>query len=183
MQRGVAAFPVAATSGGGGAEVRPPQGACRAFQSGVPHGRRPSDSPGPGPHRHVAQAPETSQMREQGARVTPGVHRGANGGCHYEGLRASGGAVLDEAMTGVSCGEEAHRGGRREAADTSSFPVAGGCRARGRKARGRRGSGPGQGGGQGRPWQDGPQGPQERSLTSQATASPREMAGKASCRQ
>lgn len=111
------------------------------------------------------------------------VGRGANGGCHYEGLRASGGAVLDEAMTGVSCGEEAHRGGRREAAAASSFPVAGGCRARGRKARGRRGSGPGQGGGQGRPWQDGPQGPQERSLTSQATASPREMAGKASCRQ
>lgn len=79
MQRGVAAFPVAATSGGGGAEVRPPQGACRAFQSGVPHGRRPSDSPGPGPHRRVAQAPETSQMREQGARVSPGVHRGAWG--------------------------------------------------------------------------------------------------------
>lgn len=104
--------------------MRPPQGACRAFQSGVPHGRRPSDSPGPGPHRRVAQAPETSQMREQGARVTPGVHRGANGGCHYGGLRASGGAVRDEAMTGVSCGEEAHRGGRREAAAASSFPVA-----------------------------------------------------------
>lgn len=63
-------------------------GRLQGVPKGVPHGRQPSDGPGPGPRHRGGPAPGTSQVREQGAQRHP--RRVQLGGVVADTSRASG---------------------------------------------------------------------------------------------
>lgn len=116
---------------------------------------------------------------------------GVRGWLHYEGLRSSRGAVLGEGMTSGVLQKGSPRGGRREAAAASSFPVASGLQegdlcwlpGLGRKAGGGRPAGK-QRAGPRAPWPPGEESGKvllslmPRALTTRTTASPHGTAGR-----